>query len=88
MRVRCSILSRNQRAVLYVRVDDAALHSLKDALFLSGDVEKGFDNGWIAIVSDGSVEVTPIEWKISVLNAGIRNSTVYSMLKPENGVIR
>lgn len=69
-------------------VEDAALRSPRNGLFLNKVVEKGFDNGWIAIVPDGSIEATPTEWKIVVLNEDIRANTVYTLLEPERGVIR
>ncbi|KAL9598482.1 MAG: hypothetical protein Q9219_004455 [cf. Caloplaca sp. 3 TL-2023] len=57
-------------------IDDAALHSPRNGLFLNHIIENGFDNGWIAIVPDGSVEKTPTEWKVILLNEDKRKQTV------------
>lgn len=43
------------------RTDDAALRSWRNGLFLNNFIEGGCDNGWVAIVPDGSVETTPTE---------------------------
>lgn len=69
-------------------VEDAALRSPGNGLFLNKVVEKAFDNGWIVIVPDGSVEATPTEWKIVLLKEDIRANTVYTLPEPERGVIR
>lgn len=58
--------------------DDAALESERNGLILQRSIEKAFDNGWIVIVPDGSVETTPTEWKMIVLNDQIANDTVYT----------
>ena len=57
--------------------DDAALGSSRNGLFLNKIIKAGWDNGWIAIVPDGSVEATPTEWKLVLLNESIRNNMVY-----------
>ncbi|KAL8818730.1 MAG: hypothetical protein Q9223_002702 [Gallowayella weberi] len=60
---------------------DSALQSPRNGLFFHHVIEKGFDNGWIAIVPDGSVEKTPTEWKIVLLNDAVRNDIVYRVGK-------
>lgn len=51
-------------------VENAALRSPRKSLCLNETVEKGFDNGWIAIIPDGSVEASPTEWKMVVSERG------------------
>ena len=68
-------------------VEDAALRNPRNSLFHNKTVEKGFDNEWIAIVPDGSVEAPPLNG-ILVLNEEIRNHAMYTMLEPEKGLIR
>ena len=58
--------------------DDAALSSCRNGLFLNKFIERGWDNGWAAIIPDGSVETTPTEWKLVLLNESIRKNTVYN----------
>ncbi|KAL8777214.1 MAG: hypothetical protein Q9194_002687 [Teloschistes cf. exilis] len=57
---------------------DTALKSVRNSLFLNSIIEKGFDNGWVAIISDGSVERTPAEWKTVLLNDAIRKDVVFT----------
>ena len=57
--------------------DDAALSSYRNGLFLDKTIEGGWDNRWIAIIPDGSVETTPTEWKLVLLNESIRKEMVY-----------
>lgn len=57
---------------------DTALKSARNGLFLNSIIEKGFDNGWVAIVPDGSIEKTPTEWKMVVLNDAIRKDVVFT----------
>ena len=57
--------------------DDAALHSCRNGLFLNRVIEKGWDNGWVAIVPDETVDRTPTEWKIILLNESVRNDMVH-----------
>jgi hypothetical protein len=59
-------------------VEDAALKSEKNGLFLNKVIEAGFDSGWIAIVPHESVEKSPTEWKIVLLNEKVRPNTVYT----------
>ncbi|KAL8682944.1 MAG: hypothetical protein Q9186_001023 [Xanthomendoza sp. 1 TL-2023] len=66
--------------------DDSALHSRRNGLFLHRVIEKGFNNGWIAIVPDGSVEKTPTEWKVVLLKESVRNDTVYT--NPDKTLVR
>ena len=60
--------------------DDAALQDPRNGLMLNRVIEGAFDNGWIAIVPNGSVDQTPTEWKLVVLKDSIRNDTVYTPL--------
>lgn len=58
--------------------DDSALRDPRNGLFLNRVIEGGFDNGWIAIIPNGSVDTTPTEWKLVVLKDSILNDTVYT----------
>ena len=69
-------------------VEDSALTSAKNGLFFNRVVEAGFDNGWIVIVPDGSVDSTPTEWKIILLNEKIKNDTIYTGPAPERQITR
>ena len=59
-------------------VGDAALGSERNGLILCRGFEEGFDNGWAVIVPDGSVQATPTEWKIVVLNDAVKHHTVWA----------
>ena len=56
--------------------DDAALHSRRNGLFLNQVIEKGWDNGWMVIVPDETVDQTPTEWKVILLNESVRKQMV------------
>ncbi len=60
--------------------DDAALQDPRNGLFLNRVIEGAFDDGWIAIIPNGSVDQTPTEWKLVILKDSIRNDTVYTPL--------
>ena len=60
--------------------DDAALHSPRNGLFLNKVIEAAWDNGWLAIIPDGSVEATPTEWKLILLNEEVRKNTVFTAM--------
>lgn len=68
-------------------VKDSALRIPRNGLFLNKVVEKGLDNGWIAIVPDAGIVLSPTKWKIEVLNEDIRTNIVYTMPEPEGGAI-
>lgn len=53
-----------------------ALHSSRNGLFLNQVIEKGWDNGGAVIVPDETVNHTPTEWKIILLNESVRNDMV------------
>lgn len=57
---------------------DSALWSNRNGLMLNKVIEGAFDNGWVAIIPDGSVESTPTEWKIVLLDDQKRQFTVYT----------
>ena len=58
--------------------EKAALESPRNGLVLASKIEEDFDNGWIAIVPDGSVSSTPTAWKVVVLNDAVLSNTVYT----------
>ena len=62
---------------------DAALHTARNRLYMYHTIETAFDNGFIAIVPDGSVDVTPTEWKIVLLNEDVRNNIVAGSKKED-----
>ena len=59
-------------------VGDSALWSNRNGMMLNKVIEGAFDNGWVAIIPDGSVDSTPTEWKIVLLNNQKRENTVYT----------
>ena len=59
-------------------VGDCALDSARNGLILHDKIEGAFDKGWVVFVPDGSVESTPTEWKIVLLNNTIKDKTFYS----------
>jgi hypothetical protein len=54
--------------------DEPPLTSRRNGLSLQRKLEEAFDNCWIAIVPDGSIEPTPTEWKVVLLNPAIKQN--------------
>ena len=62
--------------------DEPPLTSRKNGLSLQNKIAEAFDNCWIVVVPVGSVESTPTEWKIVLLNTAIKDNTFFTdMLK-------
>jgi len=57
---------------------DAALSSVRNGIVMYRTIETAFDNGWITIVPDGSVESTPTEWKLVLMNDTVKNGTAFT----------
>lgn len=66
---------------------DAALESVRNGIVMYQTIEGAFDNGWVTIVPDGSVERTPTQWKMVLLNQAVKNDTVYTE-KDRHGVYK
>ncbi len=58
--------------------NDAALASVRNGIIMNRVFEEAFDNGWVTIVPYGSVEVTPTEWKVVLLNDAVKQYTVFT----------
>jgi hypothetical protein len=58
--------------------NDAALASVRNGIIMNCKFEEAFDNGWVTLVPDGSVESTPTQWKVVLLNDTVRRETVYT----------
>jgi hypothetical protein len=58
--------------------NDAALTSVRNGIIMNSKFEEAFDNGWVTIIPDGSVEVTPTQWKVVLLNDTVKRDTVYT----------
>jgi hypothetical protein len=58
--------------------NDAALASVRNGIIMIRPFEEAFDNGWVTIVPDGSVEATPTQWKAVLLNDAVKRNTVYT----------
>ena len=69
-------------------VKSNALKNPRNRLFMYKPIEKGFDRGWIAIVPHDSVEKTPIEWKVVVLNDKISADVVFPSDSPLEKTLR
>jgi hypothetical protein len=57
--------------------DEPPLTSRRNGLSLQKKLEEAFDNCWIAIVPDGSIEPTPTQWKVVLLNPVIKKNTFW-----------
>lgn len=57
--------------------EESPLTSKRNGLSLQKTLEKAFDSCEIAIVPDGTVEATPTNWKVVVLNPAILNDTFF-----------
>ncbi|KAL8644647.1 MAG: hypothetical protein Q9226_007661 [Calogaya cf. arnoldii] len=57
--------------------EEAALTRPRNGMFLFEPIEKAFDNGWIAVVPNGSIEQNPTEWKVVVLQDDLLDKVVY-----------
>lgn len=58
--------------------NDAALASVRNGIIMNSKFEEAFDNGWVTIVPDGSVEATPTQWKVVLLNDRVKRDTVFT----------
>ena len=47
-----------------------------NGLFLNRVIEEAWDKGWVAVVPDETVEATPTEWKLGLLNDSVRDHMV------------
>lgn len=57
--------------------EQAALESPRNGLILHKAIEEAFDYEEIAIVPHGSIDVTPTEWKVIVLQTSLLDKTCY-----------
>ena len=57
--------------------DEPPLTSRRNGLSLQKKIEEAFDNCWIIIVPVDSVEYTPTEWKVVLLNTAERDNTFF-----------
>lgn len=69
-------------------MEDAALKSPGNGLFMNGIIEKFFDCGWVAIVPRGSIEQTPTEWKMVAIDDQISENAVYQSSESDNEIVR
>ena len=58
--------------------NDAALESQRNGLMMRSTIEEAFDDGYIAIVPDGSVSATPTEWKVVILDESKFKNQIHS----------
>lgn len=58
--------------------DEPPLTSRRNGLSLQKKIEEGFDNCWVTIVPDGSVESTPTEWKLILLNSDVKDDMFFT----------
>ena len=58
--------------------DEHALTSKRNGLSLQTKIEEAFDNSWVVIVPAESVEATPTQWKIVLLNTAVKNDTFFN----------
>lgn len=58
--------------------NDAALASVRNGIIVNRKFEEAFNNGWVTIVPDGSVESTPTQWKVVLLNDAVKRDTVFT----------
>ena len=58
--------------------DEPPLTSRRNGLSLTKKIEMAFDNCWIAIVPVESVDPTPTEWKVVLLNTAEKDSTFFT----------
>ena len=58
---------------------DAALSSARNGLIMHKTVEKAFDNNWIAIVPNGSLDETPTRWKTVLINTKVENDQAFTV---------
>ncbi|KAL8911032.1 MAG: hypothetical protein Q9171_003736 [Xanthocarpia ochracea] len=56
--------------------EDAAPEESENGLMLYRPIEEAFDNGEIAIVPDGSIDATPTEWKVALLQTSLHNKNL------------
>ncbi len=59
--------------------DDGALESERNGLVMHQVIQKGFDNGWLVIVPDGSLERISTRWEVIVLNPTILNKMMFKI---------
>ncbi|KAL9032102.1 MAG: hypothetical protein Q9180_006700 [Flavoplaca navasiana] len=60
--------------------NEPPLTSPRNGLSLQAKLEEAFDNCWVVIVPDGTVESIPTEWKIQVLNTTIMENSFFTDL--------
>ena len=53
------------------------LTSRRNGLGLQTKIEKAFDKCWLAIVPSGSIDATPTEWKVVLLNPHVRDEVFF-----------
>jgi hypothetical protein len=58
--------------------NDAALACVRNGIIMNRKFEEAFDNGWVTIVPYGSVDTTPREWKVVLLNDTVKQYTVFT----------
>ena len=58
--------------------NESPLTSERNGLSLQTKIEEAFDNCWIVIVPMNSVEASPIEWKIVLLNTAVRDKSFFT----------
>ncbi|KAF6227153.1 hypothetical protein HO133_008595 [Letharia lupina] len=63
--------------------DEAPLTSRRNGLSLQKKIEEGFDNCWITIVPVDSVESSPTEWKVILLNTAERDKPFFEDMSKE-----
>ncbi len=58
-------------------VRDAALNTARNGLPMKTNIEEAYDNGWVVILPDGSVQATPTQWKLVVINEDLFGKCVH-----------
>ena len=58
--------------------DEPALMSKRNGLSLQSKIEEAFDNSWLVIVPAESIDVTPTQWKVVLLNTAVKDDMFYN----------
>lgn len=67
--------SWNTKEFAYMFGADGSFASKRNGLSLQHRIGEAFDNCWLTIVPIETVQATPTEWKVVLLNESVRNNT-------------